>query len=124
MRHIIIVLMGLLSVSMVTAETLEVPIIEQGIEGLDTCLLGKVVRLKAGGDGFLAVRTGPGSNFKKLGEVHNGDRVWVYEEKGQWFGIIYGEENPGCGPVEAKRRLPYKGKKGWVHNNWVDIIAG
>ncbi|WP_082444823.1 SH3 domain-containing protein [Roseibium aggregatum] len=56
-----------------------------------------------GGDGFLAVRTGPGSDFRKIGEVYNGDRVGTYERRGNWYAISFGPDN----------------RLGWVHGNWL-----
>lgn len=106
------------------AQQLEVPVIEYADEDLPTCGLGRVKGLKADGDGFLAVRSGPASSYRKLDELENGDKVWMYDQKGRWIGILYAAENPGCGPVRKNRPVPYKGKKGWVHENWIELIAG
>ena len=53
---------------------------------------GYVVRVKpisqythARGRGFLAVRTGPGSNYQQTGEVYRGDEVSVYDRRGNWY---------------------------------------
>ncbi|MGL1921445.1 MAG: SH3 domain-containing protein [Hyphomicrobiales bacterium] len=105
------------------AAELDIPVIEHKFERLDTCILGRVLRLDPNGDGFLAVRSGPDSKYKKLDELHNGDDIWVFDQKGKWLGILYGIENPNCRAIEADRPVPYKGKQGWVHQNWVDIIA-
>jgi len=68
------------------AQVLDVPIYEAESDGqAANCGGGKVIGLKAGGDGFLAVRTGPGSNYRKIGELHNGDSVMIFDEKNGWY---------------------------------------
>lgn len=119
---LVVVLMSFVPI-MAQAENLAVPIIEHANGDSDTCLLGLVLRLKADGDGFLAVRSGPDAGYKKLDELHNEDEIWVFDSKGKWFGILYDIEDPNCRAVEADRAVPYAGKKGWVHRNWVDIVA-
>jgi uncharacterized protein YgiM (DUF1202 family) len=106
------------------AQSLDVPVMERASDGLDTCALGQVTGLKADGDGFLAVRSGPGSGHTKLDELHNGDRVWLFEQKGEWIGIVYGVEDLSCSPVETDREVKTDGKKGWVHENWIEVLAG
>jgi len=106
------------------AQDLDVPILERAQKDLDTCALGQVARLKADGDGFLAVRTGPASKFRKIDELHNGDQVWIFDERGEWLGVVYGVAELSCSPIERDRFLPDHGKSGWIHSNWVDVIAG
>lgn len=62
-----------------------------------------VMGLNPQGDGFLAVRSGPGTNYSKIGEVYNGDRVGTYERRGEWIAISHGDNN----------------QLGWVHGNWL-----
>lgn len=62
-----------------------------------------VMGLDPAGDGFLAVRTGPGSDFAKIGEVHNGDVLGTYAQEGDWVGISFGPDE----------------RLGWVHGNWL-----
>ena len=106
------------------AQPLGVPVMERASDGLDTCALGQVTGLKADGDGFLAVRSGPGSGHAKLDELHNSDRVWLFDQKGEWIGIVYGVEELSCSPVETDREVKTDGKKGWVHENWIEVLAG
>lgn len=106
------------------AQSLEVPIIERAQDDLDTCSFGQVARLKAGGDGFLAVRTGPGSKFRKIDEIHNGDDVWLFDQRGAWIGVVYGVSEVNCSPIKQNRPVPHIGEKGWVHEKWIDVIAG
>ncbi len=116
--------LGLLLASSTFAQQLDLPIAEQSDGDLDTCLLAEVYGLKADGDGFLAVRSGPGSEFKKLDEVHNGDRVWIFENTSKWHGVFYGVDEVDCSPIEKNRLLDKPGKKGWVHENWIRPLAG
>ena len=106
------------------AQQLDVPIIEQADGDLDTCALGEVHGLKANGDGFLAVRSAPDSDYRKLDEVYNGNRVWIFQQIGKWYGVVYGVDNVDCSPINKDRRVRAPGKKGWVHGNWVRVIAG
>lgn len=72
------------------------------------CLGATVTGLKPNGDGFLAVRSGPGSHYAQIDALHNGDVVRPCVKRGAWWGIYYG-----------KPRL-----KGWVHKNWLGDWAG
>lgn len=72
------------------------------------CAGSIVSGLDPNGDGFLAVRTGPGSNYAKLDELHNGDMVRTCVGSGRWVGIYYGQPR----------------RKGWVHSNWLTEGAG
>ena len=72
------------------------------------CAGAVVTGLDPNGDGFLSVRTGPGSKFRKLDELHNGDSVRTCAKQGAWYGIYYGSPR----------------KVGWVHGNWLGGWAG
>ncbi|MEO0372177.1 MAG: SH3 domain-containing protein [Pseudomonadota bacterium] len=106
------------------AQSLDVPVMERADEDLDTCAYGKVTGLKADGDGFLAVRSGPGTQFAKIDELVNEDEVWLFEQRGKWIGIAYGTPYVNCSPISSDRELQTDGKKGWVHENWIVVMAG
>lgn len=108
----------------VRADGLDVPIYEYGGDGLPTCATSVVAGLKADGDGFLAVRSGPGSNYREIDRLRNGDKVFTFDQNGKWFGVVYGGSQPGCTSPDKKRLLPYRGKKGWIHSNWLADLAG
>lgn len=72
------------------------------------CPSSVVAGLDPNGDGFLAVRTGPGSNYRKIDELRNGAVVSPCARNGKWYGVSY-----------DNRR-----KKGWVHGNWLRDLAG
>ena len=107
-----------------SAQSLDLPIIEKADADLDTCALGEVKGLKKNGDGFLAVRTAPGSGYRKLDEIHNGDKVWIFQQVGDWLGVVYDVDYVECGPIAKDQPVRAKGKKGWVHSNWIRLIAG
>jgi len=113
------------------ANELDVPIIEHGdYDGvpdseiqdiLPTCGLSRVVGLDPAGDGFLAVRSGPGTQYRKLAELHNGDNVLVFDHKGKWSGVVYGDTSSVDCISPRTRPIPYP-RKGWVHSNWLKHI--
>ena len=119
-----IVLCGFLFLPLAHAQQLDVDIIERADADFDTCSLGQVTGLKVNGDGFLAVRSGPSSKFKKTDELYNGDKVWLFEERNGWYGVVYGVEELNCSPISKSRPLRKKGKKGWIFGKWVKVIAG
>ena len=58
----------------------------------------------ARGNGFLAVRTGPGSGYRQIGELYLGDEVAVWDRSGNWYEVqcmsgtcmnpLWGQPNP------------------------------
>lgn len=110
--------------SFVQAQGLDVEIIERADADFDTCSLGQVKGLKVNGDGFLAVRSGPSSKFQKIDELYNGNKVWLFEERKGWYGVIYGVDELSCSPIKKSRPLRKKGKKGWIYGKFVKVIAG
>ena len=110
----------------VMAQQLDVPIHEYESDGqAANCSQGTVMGLKTDGDGFLAVRSGPGSNYRKLGEVHNGDRLTIFEGRDGWYGIAVPggqiDQADVCQRVGPRRQISGRGL-GWVHGNWVGNI--
>jgi hypothetical protein len=87
------------------------------------------------GDGFIAVRSGPGVHYKMIDKLkRNGFIVTACDRKGKWMGIIYGGKN--CRKdyekyMEDKRtanrysRAPYTGpcKSGWVFDRYLKLYA-
>ena len=110
--------------SFVQAQGLDVEIIERADADFDTCSLGQVKGLKVNGDGFLAVRSGPSSKFQKIDELYNGNKVWLFEERKGWYGVVYGVDELTCSPIKKSRPLRKKGKKGWIYGKFVKVIAG
>ena len=69
----------------------------------------------AAGNGFLAVRTGPGTNYQQLGELYLGDEISVWDRAGSWYRVqcmsgrclapLWGQPNPN----------------GWVYGGYLNI---
>ncbi|MGH6841158.1 MAG: SH3 domain-containing protein [Methylocella sp.] len=119
----LIVAGALLVASIALANDLDVPVLEQGGGGqAANCWSATVSGLKASGDGFLAVRSGPGSQYRKIDELHNGEIVDVFESRGHWAGVVYRTPNTTCHSTKT-RPVPYD-KKGWIRSDWLKDVAG
>lgn len=108
------------------AQSLDVPVREmQGDGEAATCGVSEVVGLKADGDGFLAVRSGPGSDYRKIGELKNGDRVEVYDRRGDWVGLVMPngriDQTDACAHNGPARDLTGTGI-GWAHGRWLNYL--
>jgi len=71
----------------------------------------------ARGNGFLAVRTGPGSSYQQTGEVYRGDEVSVYDRRGNWYAIT-------C--MSGRCTNPLWGEpmpSGWVSSRYIDAAG-
>jgi hypothetical protein len=105
-----------------------VPVVIQGDLQIDPCSNGVVVGLNPHGDGFLSVRSGPGTRYRELGRLYNGQQVYICAERGAWLGIVF--ERPwrtGCNVTTPwPETQPYTGpcRSGWVHRRWVKLWAG
>ncbi len=97
------------------AQGLDVPINLPPDDGqAAVCASSVVSGLDPNGDGFLALRTGPGTNYPKIGELHEGDVVYPCDARGPWIGILLAYPKAGR-PV---------GPGGWVHGRWLRPLAG
>jgi uncharacterized protein YraI len=68
----------------------------------------------AAGNGFLAVRTGPGTKYRQVGEVYRGDEVSVYDRRGNWYAVT-------C--MSGRCMNPLWGApmpSGWVYKKYVN----
>lgn len=104
----------------------EVPVIIEATE-LDPCSNGVVVGLNPAGDGFLAVKSGPGLTYARIDKLYNGEEVYVCGGKGDWLAIVYSRRTRACNVMQQwTRTLPYTGpcKSGWAHRRWIEIYAG
>jgi hypothetical protein len=119
-----LIVAGTLTVTRIAlANDLDVPVLEEGGDGqAANCASSMVSGLKADGDGFLAVRSGPGSQYRKIDELHNGEIVIVFDNRGKWAGVVYRTSNVECSSTET-HPVTYK-KRGWVHTDWLKDVAG
>ena len=70
------------------------------------------------GRGFLAVRVGPNSRFRQVGELYRGDIVSVYDRQGNWYHVT-------C--MSGVCSDPYWGDpqpSGWVSGRYLGGFAG
>jgi hypothetical protein len=106
------------------------PVIVGGF-AYQACGTGLVQGLNPLGDGFLAVRTGPSSEFyPQIDSLYNGMQIHVCREAGNWLAVVYaptGQWDERCNvshpwPVA----LPYTGpcRSGWVFRQWVGSLHG
>lgn len=104
-----------------------------GQEGtdLDACgAVGQVRGLDEGGDDFLSVRIAPGTRFKERDRVKNGNRLFLCDQSGDWYGVVYqkaGDDLMDCGTgTPSAYAGAYRGpcRYGWVHKFFVELLAG
>lgn len=108
-----------------------VPVEVGGSEEWDACgSTGQVRGLKADGDGFLAVRAGPGADYRMLDKLGNGRLVYLCASRGGWTAVVYaptGADASECGVSWAIAEVEvYRGpcKSGWVNTTWIEVVAG
>jgi len=105
-----------------------VPVMAGGDSDFDACGSQGVVRgLDPHGDGFLAVRAGPGSGHAMLDKVYNGYILNLCDQRGNWLGVVYSHETMDCGVgTPWPRRQAYTGPchSGWVYRKFVGDYAG
>lgn len=113
----------------VAARPRAVPVTVGGDAVLDACgSLGRVHGLKADGDGFLAVRAGPGAAYATTDKLGENREVMMCGQRGEWVAVVYADSRLGrCGvSAPIAERQPYRGpcKSGWVHGRWIELMAG
>jgi hypothetical protein len=131
MRHLLLVL-ALASGSAVShADHSGRPVMIGAEADLDACTsVGVVAGLDPHGDGFLAVRSGPGSNYPLLEKIYEGQSVFICDTAAgdKWYGIVYSRRNDAdCGVASpVAHPQPYRGrcKSGWVSAHWIRMTAG
>jgi len=69
----------------------------------------------AQGNGFLAVRTGPGSNYTQLGELYLGDEVAVWERQGNWY-YVYCMSGRCLNPLWGQPT-----PEGWAYRKYLSV---
>ncbi|MFD0726840.1 hypothetical protein [Lysobacter brunescens] len=109
------------------------PVIVGEQEDLDACgSWAEVHGLNPKGDGFLAVRAGPGVTHAMRDRLREGDGLFVCggSADGAWLSIVYprkGQDAAECGvssPVPAPRAYRGPCGWGWVRADWIRILAG
>jgi hypothetical protein len=107
-------------------------IIEHSPEGYAPCAYGVVHNLDPKGDGFLAVKAGPGLQYERIDKLYNGKQVIICGDKGPWYAIVYTKTRQRddamryCNVEENRvKTLPYTGpcRSGWAHQRWIKQIS-
>jgi hypothetical protein len=106
------------------------PVMVGGDPEDDACgALGEVRGLKPGGDGFLALRSGPSANARMIDKLQEGDAVYMCDDVPGWIGVVVYPSNPmiSCDvtyPITP--RQPYSGSciTGWVSERFIELVAG
>ncbi|MBP6750955.1 MAG: hypothetical protein KA144_15075, partial [Xanthomonadaceae bacterium] len=101
-------------------------------EDLDACgSFAEVKGLNPQGDGFLAVRSGPGADYAMRDRLREGATFYVCGESadGRWMSVVYprkGQTQEQCEVSSPKPGGAYRGPcaYGWVNARWVNILAG
>jgi len=111
-----------------SGSVLDVPVMTGGATDSDACgTSGKVIGLDPQGDGFLAVRSGPGVGYRRIAKLRNGDEVFMCATAGNWIGIVFSPEKKDCGTGTPRpKREPYQGPclAGWVYRSYIAMQAG
>ena len=124
---------ALLASALATAAPRDVPVMVGAEAELDACgSWAKVKGLDPKGDGFLAVRGGPGSGYAQRDRLHEGDEFFVcsYSRDNKWLAIVYPRKGQDAGDCGVSTSLPkpvaYHGPCvwGWVHGKWIEFLAG
>lgn len=106
----------------------QVPIVIEADPNYDACGGDGVVGgLDSSGDGFLAVRSGPGPKYAEIDRLYNGEQVYFCDEKGRWLGVVYSKQRQDCNvttPWASTQSYTGPCKSGWVHRKWVRLHAG
>lgn len=92
------------------AQQLDVPVViecDQAREQAACYATSRVTGLAPSGDGFLAVRSGPGTEYAKIDELREGDVVEIIDIQGDWRAVRYDD-----------------GRLGWAHGRWLADLAG
>jgi hypothetical protein len=92
-----------------------------------TCGTGVVRRLDPRGDGFLAVKAGPGLAFDRIDRLFNGDPVYICGQRGEWLAVVYTRARQDCNLERAwPRTMAYTGpcRSGWAHGRWITAVSG
>ena len=80
----------------------QVPVVIQADPNFDACGGNGVVEgLDPSGDGFLAVRSGPGSKYGEIDRLYNGEQVYLCAEKGKWLGVVYSKRRQDCNVINS-----------------------
>ena len=129
MRISAVLLTMLLGANAALAGGSKVPVIYGKEAELDACPSGgEVQNVDKGSDQFLALRSGPGTNYDMVAKLKTGQKFAMCDSKPGWIGIIvFPNEKDLCGADSSQKKpIPYNGPclSGWVSEKYVKQISG
>ena len=103
-----------------------IPVRVGGDAALDACSsVGAVSGLTSGN---LRVRLGPGTNYASTDSIATGQMLWLCDQSGPWQAVVYTKiEGQDCGvssPIAARTEYSGPCQSGWVHEDFVSLVAG
>jgi uncharacterized protein YgiM (DUF1202 family) len=101
MRKILIAISTTVS-ALALSSSISTPAYAQYCEGTVHGLYGRYN--PSTGAGFLAMRAGPGAAATLVGELFNGDKVEIFQRRGNWYKVA-----TASGPM----------LEGWVNARWL-----
>lgn len=84
--------------------------------------LGEVVGLDPDGDGFLAVRSGPGTQYAQIDHLYEATEVYVCGYDTAWRAIVYPADGRDCGVsglIDGPRGYDGPCFRGWANARWI-----
>jgi hypothetical protein len=107
--------------------------VQIGFDGprFDACAgYGRISRLEQGEES-LTVRSAPAAGAPEVDRLQMGVGISMCQQVGDWLGVVYdgagGEEPVDCGtgsPVASVRNYDGPCRSGWVHEDFVKLVAG
>jgi hypothetical protein len=126
----LLLLAGLAAFSGSAALAQSVPVMVGGKPNQVACSgTGQVAPLKADGDRFLSVRTGPGTKFKEIERLLQGNALIICETRGDWLGVVFdwgSGEWTVCGtfsPIASRQAYRGPCRSGWVFGRYIVPVA-
>jgi hypothetical protein len=109
----------------------DVPIVLGGDKEFNACTgTGEVIGLDSKGDGFLSVQSGPDSPYRKIDRLFNGNKVYICDQRGLWYAVIYSvshELTLECGvnrPWQTRQAYTGPCRYGWVPVHYIRTTSG
>jgi hypothetical protein len=107
-----------------------VPVLLHANRYTDACPSSAQPRLPRGGpDGFLSLRTGPGTAWSETARLRPSDRMFECDERNGWTAVVV-EPADGVGdcripaPRRGTERYPGPCRHGWVSSRLIVTVAG
>jgi len=114
--------------SPIADESISVPVIVGGHDGMDACLSLGVVRQGGFVGDYVDVRAGPSSKYEHVTQLVSGSYVWVCNTQDLWLAIVFSTApKMDCWisqPINHEQAYAGPCQFGWVPESAIEIIAG